>query len=100
MANRAAELLVKYLRVPRAVAEKMGRAAVLEGLQVTYDLTKDYTPQHYFDEIRGFATGAHISEHDITLVNMVYLWLCTEAFTSICSIGCGSRQAGPRTLQV
>lgn len=72
MANEVAELMEKYLHVPREVAEPIGREAVLEGLQVTYDLTKDYTPQHFFDEIRGFAAGSHLSEHEITLVNMVH----------------------------
>lgn len=40
-------------------------------MEATLELTKDYTPKHYFDEIKGIADGAHVDERQLLLMNQI-----------------------------
>ncbi len=83
--NMTAEMLMDDLHISeqmaRYLAEDVALPALFAGLQMTYELTKPYTPDRFDDEIHGLADGSGLPQKLILWVNML-----PEFFKASCTM--------------
>lgn len=72
-ANRTAEYLVEYLHMDWKEAVGLSRRLVDVGLELTNDVTKEYTPKHFEDELHGIAAATGV---DYKLVRHTIITYC------------------------
>eukprot|EP01104_Vermistella_antarctica_P019035 TRINITY_DN7276_c0_g1_i1.p1 TRINITY_DN7276_c0_g1~~TRINITY_DN7276_c0_g1_i1.p1 ORF type:complete len:467 (+),score=129.97 TRINITY_DN7276_c0_g1_i1:146-1546(+) len=62
----------KYLPdLPEPLAKLIEEFGIVEALKLTAVLTKDFTPQHFFDEIQGMADASGVSADTILEYNLL-----------------------------
>jgi len=44
--------------IPKPIADWVGKVGLMAALDITYDITKDYTPSRFYDEVQGIADGS------------------------------------------
>ncbi|EGG23401.1 acid ceramidase-like protein [Cavenderia fasciculata] len=65
------ELVEKYAKfIPLWLVDLIERAGIGAALDITADLTKKYTPQHFFDEMRGLADGSGLPYQTVLRLHM------------------------------
>jgi hypothetical protein len=65
-------VIEKYVPfMPGWLTDFVVKNGVLAALDLTANLTRRYTPQHYIEEIRGMSDGSGQSYHLITRLNMI-----------------------------
>jgi len=57
--------------LPLELRTALESATLVEALELTFKATRQYTPQHFFDEIQGFADGAGVDASVIIHLNMI-----------------------------
>jgi len=62
------EQALPYL--PEAIAKVIAEYGVEAGLELTYVMTESYTPQYYFDEMKGISDASGIPYMDIVRINL------------------------------
>lgn len=65
------EWLVKELKFPKELADEMALKTIETGLDITYELTRAYTPTHFYDELRGIADASGVEEKRLVQLNMI-----------------------------
>ena len=72
MESKLENVLEKYLPfMPKWLIDFVAKHGIPEALDLTYNMTRPFTPQHFIDEIRGMAAGSGVSYNLITRLNML-----------------------------
>eukprot|EP00056_Hartaetosiga_gracilis_P014210 m.239995 g.239995 ORF g.239995 m.239995 type:complete len:436 (+) comp14353_c0_seq1:60-1367(+) len=70
-------------KLPKDIQKIIEEDGVPAALQFTYDLTKDYTPQRFFDEMQGLSDGLN---NTIEYKTIVQVHMFPELIKASCSI--------------
>jgi hypothetical protein len=61
----------RYLpRLPPYVREFIEEAGIQAALQITYDLTNPFIPQHFIEEVQGLADALNVTFDDVMRINL------------------------------
>jgi len=64
-------LITKYADyLPKFLIDALEKGGIRLALDLTYELTKDYTPQSFYDEMKGLADGSGIDYKTILQIHM------------------------------
>lgn len=63
--------LVRELKFPKELADEVAVKALEAGLDTTYELTRTFTPKHFFEELRGIADASGVEEKRLVQLNMI-----------------------------
>ena len=73
--NMSVEFLMEKLKMSEKTAKIITETVILpifmEGLEMTYERTKAFTPQRFMDEIQGIADASIVPAHVIMLINQI-----------------------------